>query len=113
MHADTQEDAEKTQLPGSFRQFFWDYDFGSLTWEENHHFIVARILASGDWESITWVRKKVGDAGLRQWIMERQGRGLTPRQLRFWQLILNLPRRDVDAWLAAPERQTWDRRRKR
>jgi hypothetical protein len=101
---------KKPGLPERLRQFFWDYDFASLSWEEDHHLITARILASGDWESVKWLRATMGDATLRQWILDRRGRGLSPRQLRFWQLILDLPSRAVDTWLAAPERQIWDRR---
>jgi len=39
-----------------------------------------------------------------------RGAGLTARQLRFWQIILDLPRRQVDGWLAAPGRKIWDQR---
>jgi hypothetical protein len=50
------------------------------------------------------------DDRLRQYLYQRCGRGLSRRQLRYWQLILDLPGRDVDAWLDLPGRQIWDNR---
>jgi hypothetical protein len=38
------------------------------------------------------------------------GAELSPRQLRFWELVLELPHRQVNAWLAATCRTIWDRR---
>ena len=51
----------------------------------------------------------MGDSALREWIEQRQGAGLSPKQLRFWQVILNLPKRIVDEWLKSPNRKVWDR----
>ena len=57
-----------------------------------------------------WLYHRLGAAALRQWLVRRRGAGLSPRQLRFWETVLRLPRRQVNAWLAQPARQTWDRR---
>jgi hypothetical protein len=92
------------------RALFWDYDFEALTWKNDQDLITARVLASGTWETVTWLRSRVGDDTLRDWIERHQGRGLSPQQLCFWELILGLPHRQVEAWLAAKERQIWDRR---
>lgn len=72
--------------------------------------MTARILASGPWESVQWLRSRVTDEELRHWIEDRRGRGLSPQQLRFWQLILGIPARTVTAWLKSPERRVWDDR---
>jgi hypothetical protein len=50
------------------------------------------------------------DEELRQWLQRRRGAGLSSRHLRFWELILELPRREVNAWLAQPGRQAWEGR---
>jgi hypothetical protein len=89
---------------------FWDYDFGDLSWEKDRDLITARVLTSGTWEAVTWLRSRLGDQALREWIGRHQGRGLSPQQLRFWELILGLPHRQVNAWLAAEGRQIWDKR---
>ncbi|MGH7965224.1 MAG: DUF6922 domain-containing protein [Candidatus Binatia bacterium] len=98
------------KLPAQLQALFWDYDFKALTWESDHDLITARVLASGTWDAVTWLRSRLGDHALRDWIERHQGRGLSPQQLRFWELILGLPHRQVDTWLAKEGRQIWDTR---
>ena len=99
-----------SRLPAMLRSLFWDYDFEALTWENDRDLITARVLASGGWDAVLWLRSRLGDNALRDWIERYQGRGLSPQQLRFWELILGLPHRQVNAWLAAEGRQIWDKR---
>lgn len=101
---------QSPQLPAMLRALFWDYDFKALTWENDRDLITARVLASGGWDAVTWLRSRLGDRALRDWIERRQGRGLSPQQLRFWELILGLPHRQVNAWLAAEGRKIWEKR---
>jgi hypothetical protein len=100
-------------LPEALRPLFWDYDFDDMTWEADKDLIIARLLADGPWSAVTWLRTRLGNAELRQWIEARHGRGLSPQQLRLWELVLDLPHRRVNAWLARPERRTWDQRARR
>jgi hypothetical protein len=102
--------AVRGRLPQRLRPLFWDYDFARLSWRADSDLITARILAVGDWESVRWLRRRLPNAALAEWLQRRQGAGLSPKQLRFWQLILELPRRAVDAWLADPARQVWEGR---
>ncbi|MBI3822479.1 MAG: hypothetical protein HY289_07345 [Planctomycetes bacterium] len=99
-----------TKLPRTLRPFFWDYDFARLSWEADRDLIIARILAVGDWASLRWLRRRFPDNELRAWLIRRRGAGLSNRHLRFWELILDLPRRQVNAWLADPARQIWEGR---
>ena len=101
---------KRPRLPALLRPFFWDYDFKTLTWDDDRDLIIARVLASGTWEAITWLRVRLGDQALREWIERRRGRGLSPRQLRFWEVMLDLPHRQVNAWLQAEGRKIWDQR---
>lgn len=98
------------KLPDKLRPFFWDYDFDNLTWENDGQLIIARLLTSGDWEAVTWLRSLAGDGCLREWIERHQGRGLSSQKLRFWELILGLPHRQVNVWLAAKRRRIWEKR---
>lgn len=98
------------KLPEKLRPLFWDYDFYSLTWEYDQDLIIARILAAGDWKTVTWLRERMDDCRLRTWIEQRCGRGLDTRRLRFWALILELPSRQVNVWVASPERRVWEGR---
>ena len=89
---------------------FWDYDFDRLRWDKDRDLIIARVLASGDWNAIQWLRDRTDPETIHQWIIDHRGRGLTPRQLRFWALILDLPERQVKAWLQEMDRDEWRRR---
>ncbi|MCU0962019.1 MAG: hypothetical protein MUF48_18150 [Pirellulaceae bacterium] len=102
--------AASDELPERLRPFFWDCDFDRLTWGEHHAFVMRRVLSVGSWDVVCWLRRRVGDVALRAWIEEHGGRGLSPAQLRFWELVLELPAGLVDTWLACPERSIWDGR---
>ncbi len=97
-------------LPRNLRPLFWEYDFKELTWKNDRDLIISRILASGGWKHILWLRTKTDDRRLKTWIMKRQGRGLSNRQIRFWELLLDLPGASVNRWLKAPGRKIWEGR---
>ena len=97
-------------LPKHVQRYFWEYDAASLGWDADRDLIIRRLLAAGDWESLCWLRERLGDAALRAWILAHDGRGLSPRQLRFWQLVLDLPAAKVDAWVAERRQHVWERR---
>ncbi len=97
-------------LPASVKALFWDTSTRSLRWDRDQEQIMSRILASGPWDTVQWLRTRAGDEAIRQWIERHEGRGLSPPQLRFWQLILGLPARRVNRWLRSEGRQVWDRR---
>lgn len=97
-------------LPAFVKALFWDYEPRSLRWNRDRELIIGRILASGPWDTVKWLRAQAGDEAIRDWIERHEGRGLSPRQLRFWQLMLGIPSRRVDAWLQSEARKVWDRR---
>jgi hypothetical protein len=97
-------------LPERLRSLFWDYDFAQLDWQRHRDFIIGRLLEVGPWDAICWLRREVGDDALRAWIERHRGRPLRSEQLRFWQLILDLPAETVDTWLHSPERKIWESR---
>ena len=97
-------------LPPAVRQLFWDYDPRRLGWDRDRELVIGRILAEGPWDTVVWLQERIGPEGIRDWLLSTHGRGLSPQQLRYWQLVLDLPKRRVDAWLAAPGRQIWHRR---
>lgn len=100
----------RSLLPDPVKKLFWDLDPRSLRWERDQEMIIGRVLASGPWETVKWLRSAAGDEAIRGWIEPHEGRGLSPPQLRYWQLVLDIPRRRVDAWLKSEGRQVWDRR---
>lgn len=98
------------RLPDSLAAYFWDCDFASLSWEGQRDFIIRRLLRYGSWEALTWLRLELGDAELRRWIEARRGAGLSPRQLRFWGLVLEVPRAKVTRWVHAAASRLWEGR---
>ena len=97
-------------LPRTLKPFFWDCAFSRLSWERDSDFVIGRLLERGDLRVMRWLRRKAGDAGLREWIETHGGRGLSPRRLRYWGLVLGLPRGQVSAWIEAQSDLPWTNR---
>lgn len=97
-------------LPDFLGNLFWEHDFADLDRREDHDLIVGRILTRGSWDAVSWLRREKGEEAIRQWIERTRGRALDRRRLRYWQLVLDLPADEVDAWLAAREPDVWGRR---
>jgi len=98
------------RLPEILRPLFWDTDFDQVSWQEHRDYVVRRILSAGTWDAVGWLRGRLDDAELRQWIVQHRGRGLSSRQIRFWEVVLDLPSAEVDAWLADEGRKLWEGR---
>jgi len=103
----------KVRLPARLREVFWDCDARSISWETDREFIMSRVLAAGDWESVRWLRAQVGDEALAAWLHGHRGRGLSSERLRYWEITLGLPHRTVTGWLRHPSRAVWDGRARR
>jgi len=94
-------------LPQDLESLFWDCDFASVRLDKHRSFVIRRVLDRGDWDAITWLRRTVGDAAIRDWFIARKGRGLDPRKLRFWEVILELPTDAVDQWVRKARESSW------
>jgi hypothetical protein len=97
-------------LPDTLNIYFWDCDIRSLSWTTHRDFITRRLLQYGSWEALSWLRAEMGDAELRRWIELRGGAGLNPRQLRFWELTLDLPHAKVNQWVSTARQNPWGQR---
>ena len=97
-------------LPKKLRPFFWDYPFARLSITKDRDLIIRRLLSSGSWDAVCWMRRQIGDQTLREWLIAHKGRGLTPRQLRFWGVIYDLPVRQVNSWVRAAQNGIWGNR---
>ncbi len=97
-------------LPESISGLFWDHSPGSISWEKDREYVIDRVLSHGTWDAIQWVRREAGDEAVKAVIYRTRARRLSPRQIRFWQVVFDLPEADVSAWLAAEGRVTWDQR---
>lgn len=92
------------------KTIFWDVDMDDLSWDENRDFIIRRVLTYGSLEMIRWLRRKLGDSTLSAWLERHQGGGLSPRQLRYWQVILGIPDPVADRWVELSRKTLWHRR---
>ncbi|MGA7194011.1 MAG: winged helix-turn-helix domain-containing protein [Anaerolineales bacterium] len=97
-------------LPKSLQRYFWDYSFKDLSWMKDRDLIIRRLLTDGSWESIQWLRKRIGDDSLQRWLIAHQARGLSPRQIRFWSLVLGLPKLRVETWVRTAHSSPWSKR---
>lgn len=97
-------------LPDELQRYFWEYGTERPTMERSRHTVIRRLLEVGGWDAVTWLRNHVGDDELRRFILQRRGRGLSPKRLRFWELVLDLPGPRVDRWIAARRSDPWYRR---
>jgi len=97
-------------LPDFLRSLFWDVDFNRLNWDAHREYIAGRILESGNWNAIRWLWTTWGDDALRTYLLSRKGRGLSPPQLRYWQVVLDLPSDEVDEWIARLKTGIWEKR---
>lgn len=103
-------ESESPDLGELLRRYLWEYDPARLSWETSRHTIVSKLLQVGGWDAVRWLRAHLTDDELREFLVRRRGRGLDPRRLRFWALILDLPRDQVDAWIAAARANSWEQR---
>lgn len=98
------------ELPESVLRVLWDTDPTAVSLETHRASLIGRVLAHGEWEAIRWLRRNAGDEAIRAWIVTTRGRRLSRAQIRFWQLLLELPEELVQGWLGLPERRIWDER---
>jgi hypothetical protein len=98
-------------LAPELKSLFWEYDFQSLSWERDGHFITKRILTHGGLWAWDWLRDQIGDAALREWLLNNNGAGMEPRRLRYWELILDLPDQEVNRWVSLQTNTPWGKRR--
>ena len=101
---------DEKSLPGRMKPFFWDYPFRRLRIDKDRDLVIARLLDQGDWEAVKWLRTRLPDRDLKSWLLSHRGAGLSPRKLRFWELVLGLPEREVNDWLRSKNRLVWDQR---
>ena len=104
---------KRAALPASLRPLFWDHDPSKLRWDRDRELILARVLSEGGWAEARLLRSRLGDSAIRDWILRHAARGLSPSRIRFWELILELPRQKADDWVRAARGSSWQRRASR
>lgn len=81
------------KLPASFKQYFWDVDFGKLDQQENGVYIIHRLLDRGNDEAIKWMFNTYDKNLIKEVITKR--RGFSAKTANFWADLLNIDKRKV------------------
>jgi len=97
-------------LPAPILRLMHDCDPDLVSWDRNRGFLIDRVLASSNWAAICALREEVSDQEIRDRLRATRGRKLSPRQLCFWQTVLDLDPKEVRLWRNAPGRKLWDGR---
>lgn len=93
------------ELPQSVRDLLWEYrieDRVEPQWEDA---VLERVMQRGGWSEMRWLLRAFGHARLRDFLSRRGHRVLTPRELRYWAFIADVPGDEQDAWVAAARRR--------
>lgn len=78
-----------------------------MSWPENRYTIIFRLLEKAGFHAVRWLRENVGDDGIRDFIIQRRGRGIDPEWLRYWEPIVGLPHEQVEEWIATAMKSPW------
>jgi len=97
-------------LPDCVRRLLWEYAADAVNWPQDSDLIIARVMQNGEEDAIRWLRETAGDQRLSAWLRARNGRGVDPAPLRFWQNLLGLPDQEVDAWVTSARDSAWNQR---
>ena len=84
----------KTSLPPWLERFFWEYQADRLDVDEHGDLIMARLMARGDWQAMTWLRDKKQKKKRRAFLLKRGWKLLTPRDLNYWALVSGISARE-------------------
>lgn len=103
-------DSPPPVVPDRLHQYFWEYSQDRLDWAQNRHTVILRLLQAGGMDAVQWLREQISDEEIRDFLVRRQGRGIDPRRLRFWALVLDIPRTEVDRWIGVEKSNPWSRR---
>lgn len=96
----------RERLPELLRPLFWEYRLEDLRLPADREQVMLKVLAYGRPEHVDWLRSRYGDVGIRSWIVQRRGRGLTVAQMSRW-----VPEATARAWQAAdPNSLLWEQR---
>jgi hypothetical protein len=94
------------RLPELLRPAFWQYKLEELHFDEHRNLVMIHVLTTGNAEQVAWLRRRLGDEAIEEWIRERRARGLTVEQVSAW-----IPPATVRKWHRAdPNSATWEAR---
>jgi hypothetical protein len=98
--------ARWNRLPGLLRDLFYGYRFDELALPKDLDLVMQQVLVRGSRTHRAWLLQRFGRAGIRRWIMRKEGRGLSSHEMERW-----ISRRTIQRLLARhPHIALWDAR---
>jgi hypothetical protein len=95
------------EIPEALHPLFWEHDIGALDVESHKALIILKVAVHGDQDQIRILRSLYGDAAIRKALIKRECRGLSAKHIRFWALIVGIPRKLENAWVARVLQEPW------
>jgi len=95
------------RLPPELWDLFWEFDARELRVAKARPTIFLKVLTRGRQAHKAWLAQRFGREQVRDWIIGRQGRGITTLSMREWGVTLGEIRRMRQA---NPALDMWDRR---
>ena len=84
---------QTTQLPDSFRAYFWDVRFEEIEVEKSSYFIIKRVLDRGNLFDIRWLLKTYGKEEIKKVVMLTKD--LSRPTGNFWADLLGIEKTQV------------------
>jgi hypothetical protein len=93
-------------LPDLLRVLFPGYKLEKLKLPDDRDLVMLHVLSSGGDEHKRWLVRRFGDGGIRRWLIQHRGRGLTVKQMSPW-----VSSRTARSWQAKnPYALLWENR---
>ncbi|HUD44685.1 MAG TPA: hypothetical protein VMR41_04040 [Patescibacteria group bacterium] len=84
---------KQTQLPESFRPYFWDVEFDKIDMTKNPQFVLKRVLDRGDTRALLWAISKFDKKNIHELITT--SRDLSAKTANFWADMLHVDKNKV------------------
>ena len=94
-------------MPEELRDLFWEFDAVELRVAKAKTTIFLKVLTRGRPSHKAWLVERFGREQVRDWIVRRQGRGITTAAMREWGVTTPEIQRMRDA---NPALDMWNRR---
>jgi len=72
------------KIPKEFKKYFWDVDFGKLSFKKHYNFILTRVMNFGNFKALCWLFKIPKDK-IKETV--RTSRELDAKTRNYWQII--------------------------
>ncbi len=74
-------------VPESVMRLLWDVDPASIDLDRDRFFVFERVMARGNWDAMTWLRRRYTSEDLRAFVLEQGPNKLAPRDLAYWRVV--------------------------